>query len=124
MKQITSLKELCRAAMNKQAVVCKAKVPSGYTKYSPAEFVQNFPGAQIQRLLDKGMFIYEGKKPWMIVLHPDAEFEETQERLYWSNKQGWVDFDSCTRFTEIERQHLSLISGGKWTKGRFDEAAH
>lgn len=59
MKKITSLKSLIRAARDGRAVV----VPQSMClpRPCPAAFVQNFNGVEIQKLFDKGMYLYEGK---------------------------------------------------------------
>ena len=36
------------------------------------------------------------------------------EILWWSNEQGWVDYDSSDTFTEIEKWQLNLPIEGKW----------
>jgi hypothetical protein len=37
-----------------------------------------------------------------------------EERLYWSNDQGWVDLESATFFVEEEVEIVNLPLTGKW----------
>lgn len=41
--------------------------------------------------------------------------------LYWSNDQGWVDYNSASIFTVPERDYLNLPDEGKWV---FDYPHH
>lgn len=40
--------------------------------------------------------------------------EETGDRLYWSNRYGWVPEDEADQFTEEESDELNLPLGGEW----------
>ena len=66
-KRVESLAELVRLADTKRAVVC----PSSYLmKPSPAAFVVCFQGREIDRLLSRGLYVWEtaernpSKPPW------------------------------------------------------------
>jgi len=41
-----------------------------------------------------------------------------KEKLYWSNKDGWVDRSSATRFTEAQVRNIPWLpgTGSKWVK--------
>jgi hypothetical protein len=36
--------------------------------------------------------------------------------LFWSNNVGWVDYFSCTQFTEGEKECFNLPVDGVWRK--------
>jgi hypothetical protein len=38
------------------------------------------------------------------------------EGLFWSNELGWVDYFSCTQFTQEEMECFNLPIGGVWRK--------
>jgi hypothetical protein len=44
--------------------------------------------------------------------------DQTQQPLYWSNKDGWVDKKSADRFRPFEKASLRLPIGGEWVKLR------
>lgn len=45
-----------------------------------------------------------------------SEMNEDGDRLYWSNEDGWVDYESATLFTNMERQCLRAPEGAAyWT---------
>jgi hypothetical protein len=46
----------------------------------------------------------------------DERDDETNEPLYWSNTDGWVDKASAARFTQHERDTVSLPIGGEWVE--------
>ena len=47
-------------------------------------------------------------RPWVIF--------STDERLFWSNVDGWVDPASADRFSDDERRVLNLPIGGTWVR--------
>lgn len=62
------------------------------------------------------------KKPvWVIQSEASDEFNRG-EKLYWSNKDGWVDKCSATRFTAARKNAISYLpkanecSGSHWVK--------
>tara|TARA_Y100000034_G_scaffold127663_1_gene180914 strand:- start:1019 stop:1420 length:402 start_codon:yes stop_codon:yes gene_type:complete len=38
--------------------------------------------------------------------------------LYWSNEDGWVDYDSADQFSQEERDKLNLPMNGEWMLAR------
>ena len=42
------------------------------------------------------------------------------DQLFWSNALGWVDSDQEDRFTQAERESLSLPIGGAWCFCSYD----
>jgi hypothetical protein len=38
---------------------------------------------------------------------------------FWSNELGWTSFPSATRFTQQERERLSLPTDSKWIEERI-----
>lgn len=46
-----------------------------------------------------------------VIRSNDEADDETDEALYWSNVDGWVDRASATVFTLKETKHLDLPSG-------------
>ena len=53
------------------------------------------------------------------VLNPDTTLvilkgDEPDDRLFWSNEQGWVDLANATRFALEEKDRLDLPMGGAW----------
>jgi hypothetical protein len=40
----------------------------------------------------------------------------SDDGLFWSNEDGWVDKDSATKFSTYERQMLRLPLDGKWVE--------
>lgn len=45
-----------------------------------------------------------------------SEMDDNGDRLYWNNEDGWVDYDSATLFTNMERQTLRAPEGAAyWT---------
>ena len=39
-----------------------------------------------------------------------------KENGFWSNELGWVDYFSCTQFTEEEKECFYLPIDGAWRK--------
>lgn len=60
MIRVHSLFELCELAMKRKSVVAPNFIP--WNKPTPAAFVQNLQGVIINRLIEKGLFVYEPKK--------------------------------------------------------------
>jgi len=42
----------------------------------------------------------------------------TQERLFWSNEHGWVEFSLGSRFSPLEYSMLNTPMGGEWYVAR------
>lgn len=40
--------------------------------------------------------------------------EDTNEPLYWNNKDGWVDINAATEFSEIESLYFHLPENARW----------
>ena len=57
-KKVTSLKQLCDLALDRKSVVCESYC---FRAHTPAAFMQNLQGAVINRLIQRGMYVY--KKP-------------------------------------------------------------
>jgi len=53
------------------------------------------------------------KTIWVIV-DLDQYDHELAQFLYWSNSQGWVDYETATPFSTIEKETLKLPPGGHW----------
>lgn len=53
----------------------------------------------------------DAPRPWVI------QSDELGMADYWSNSDGWViDIVSADRFTDAEKQTLTLPMGGKWLR--------
>jgi hypothetical protein len=52
-------------------------------------------------------------KDWVIVSSTEVD-EETGQHLYWSNGDGWVDYENAQHFTELEKDLLNLPISGEW----------
>jgi len=39
-----------------------------------------------------------------------------EEKLFWSNRYGWVGYSTCDVFSEEQTHTLHLPIGGKWHK--------
>lgn len=53
----------------------------------------------------------DAPRPWVI------QSDELGMADYWSNSDGWViDIVSADRFTDAEKQTLTLPMGGKWVR--------
>jgi len=56
MERINSLRELCKAAIDRRSVVCPKS--RDFWKPRPAAFIQNLQGVIIDRLIRSGLFLY------------------------------------------------------------------
>lgn len=56
-KQIKTLNQLYKAAIEKKAVFCPTA--RGFDTHIPAAFIINLQGVKILRLLNLGMFVYK-----------------------------------------------------------------
>lgn len=45
---------------------------------------------------------------WRCQMNEEWVIYNKNEKLFWSNEDGWVDFDSATRFNETEQVTVSL----------------
>jgi hypothetical protein len=61
---------------------------------------------------DKTRVVHTNTDHWVICEPKDDE--DRFQWLFWSNDNGWGDYESATRFTEDERQTLTLPLGGEW----------
>lgn len=53
-----------------------------------------------------------------VVMVIKSKFQEDGESLYWNNKQGWVDYDNATVYSQEESQRFKLPTDGKWVEVR------
>ena len=40
--------------------------------------------------------------------------DQSDGDVYWSNTDGWVDYENATLFTKTERDTVALPMGGEW----------
>jgi hypothetical protein len=66
--------------------------------------------------LDEDSFVLQiiEENEGYVVISTTEKDDETDEPLYWSNDDGWVDLGSATRFSSEEKKKLDLPIGGKW----------
>ena len=43
---------------------------------------------------------------------------ETNQPLYWNNRDGWVSREDADEFGIIERRELNLPIGGRWEEAQ------
>lgn len=60
MKQVKTLKQLCKLADDKKCVITPSLFC--FSKRIPAAFIQNMQGRMIQKQFDAGMYIYQKQK--------------------------------------------------------------
>lgn len=53
----------------------------------------------------------DAPRPWVIELR-----EHPGEPVFWSNQDGWADAENADRFTDAEKQTLTLPMGGEWLR--------
>lgn len=57
----------------------------------------------------------DAPRPWVIQSERET-CPETGEPLFWNNADGWGDAATADRFTDAEKQTLTLPMGGKWLR--------
>jgi hypothetical protein len=75
---------------------------------------KNFLDIRRSRCYSSEVLLYEPGEP---VTYRIASTTETNEKLYplwWSNDQGWVEFEDSDEFTDSDPQTLRLPITGVW----------
>ena len=57
----------------------------------------------------------DAPRPWLIQMDDHGD-PDAGAPLFWSNDDGWTEYEYADRFTDAEKQTLTLPMGGEWLR--------